>query len=118
MFCLGANYPFNFSWEPQAEMRNHLLFGLKIMGSGIILIMASRSVKRMFSSVLICTRMWEPDVVPTYPLLPAKPQGHPQPCFPHRAAPFAPFTLSQVHLRWAEMAPLGGTFMPTTMWLS
>lgn len=36
-------------------MQNHLLFILKIMGSGMILIMVSRSVKRKISLVLMLT---------------------------------------------------------------
>lgn len=53
-------------------MQNHLLFILKIMGSGMILIMVSRvSVKRRFSSALMLNGS------PMRPFLPFESHMHP-----------------------------------------
>lgn len=52
--------------------------------------------------------MWEPDLGP--PVLPSKSQAHPQPCFPHCAAPLAPSTLSQSAPTLGRKGSTGGLY--------
>lgn len=87
-------------------MQNHLLFILKIMGSGMILIMVSRvSVQREFAAVLMLRGS------PMTPFLPFESHMHPLFFLPRCAAPLAASMLPQSAPTLGRNGSAGGFYI-------